>query len=72
MSDDNSGVWVAYYLDYSEMVPFDSEVEARRYAVAHSMHVDFVAFGTGIREVVNQRWGPEKTVPAERVRGILG
>lgn len=47
---DVKGAWVAYYLDYSEMVPFATEVEALRHAVANGMQVLCLAYGKGLRE----------------------
>jgi hypothetical protein len=40
-----NGVWVAYQPDGSSFVPFDSELEAYRFASLYMMTVKFVRFG---------------------------
>ena len=42
------GVWIAYYADRSEAVPFGTEVDALRYAVEHSCKVHFVKWGNDV------------------------
>lgn len=49
---EGAGVWVAYFSDWSSMVPFPTEVEALRHAVANSMRVTEVPFGTCLHDVV--------------------
>jgi len=39
------GVWVASYGDGSAYVPFRTEIEALRYAVANHMSVELVPWG---------------------------
>lgn len=42
------GVWVAYYPDYSGIIPYASEMDALRAANGTSMEVKYVKFGEGI------------------------
>ena len=44
------GAWVAYYSDMSDVVVFATELEALRYAVAHSMEVVWVRSGQALDE----------------------
>lgn len=53
-----AGVWMAYYPGEVSCVPFATEVEALRHAVAYSMHVRYAEFGDA--EWMN---GPEKVAP---------
>lgn len=39
------GVWIAYHSDWSGFAVFATEVEALRYAVAHTMSCAFFAWG---------------------------
>jgi hypothetical protein len=55
--DDNFHIWVAYHLDWSEIVVFLREIDALRYAVAN---------GTQVKKVVNCqsiRFDTIETVP---------
>lgn len=49
----NAGCWVAYYVDWSGMAVFNSELKAMRYAVEKSMRVMFVPWGVDLREAAN-------------------
>jgi hypothetical protein len=40
-----SGVWLAYYTDWSGLAVFATEIEALRYAVDHTMSVAFREWG---------------------------
>ena len=40
-----NGVWVAHYGDGSAWIPFRSEIEALRHAVANHMSVDLIPWG---------------------------
>jgi hypothetical protein len=44
--------WLAYDADWSGLAVFDSEIEALRYAVSHSMLVAQVELGRDLREQV--------------------
>jgi hypothetical protein len=44
MSEDE-GVWVAFYYGSEHIIPFPSELEARRHAMETSMGVQFVRWG---------------------------
>lgn len=46
------GVWLAYYSDWSAFMVFAAEVDALRYAVAHSMQVAYLRYGQEPREAV--------------------
>ena len=54
MSDER-GFWLAYYLDWSGMACFDSEILALRYAVEHAMQVFFVEWGNDLREATQPK-----------------
>lgn len=47
--------WMAYYDDFSSIVPFGDEVSALRYAVAHQMQVIRVPHGIPVEEAVRAR-----------------
>lgn len=40
-----NGVWVAFYEDWSGFCIFETEIDALRHAVAHSMSVGFAQWG---------------------------
>ena len=40
-------VWMAYYLDWSQFALFETEVEALRHAVEHSMQVRKITLPSG-------------------------
>jgi hypothetical protein len=40
-----SGIWLAYYADWSGVAVFATEIEALRYAVGRSMQVEFREWG---------------------------
>jgi hypothetical protein len=51
---ENSGVWVAYGLDYSyhmSTTVFADELSALRYAQANYLHVGFLRFGDPLAKV---------------------
>jgi hypothetical protein len=53
---DGSGVWVAYYTDWSGFRVFASEIDALRHAVVNGMSVLFTEWGKDPREVERRRW----------------
>lgn len=46
------GVWIAYYQDRSGLAIFESEIEALRRAVEHSMQVAYVKYGADVWESI--------------------
>lgn len=59
-----TGVWVAFYGDRSSIVPFGSEVECLRYAVAHSMEAVFVPWGMDVLDAERQARHDRTEVPS--------
>jgi hypothetical protein len=53
--EEPDGVWIAYYTDMSDVVPFLSEIDCLRHAVDTSMDVVFVKSGTSLRDADNVR-----------------
>ena len=50
-----NGVWLAFYSDRSDLVIFESEVDALRYAVRHRMEVAWWPVDTGIEVPMTQK-----------------
>jgi len=48
-----NGIWVCYYVDFSDVVVFnhEDELEARKYANEHNMFVVHAAAGVSIRDL---------------------
>lgn len=49
-------VWIAYYPDYSAIVPFADEKDALRHAVRHSMEVIPVPYGISVQAADQARF----------------
>jgi hypothetical protein len=49
------GVWTAFHYDMSEVILFEGEVDALRYAVRNGMQVELIPYGVGIRGHVNRK-----------------
>lgn len=43
-----SGIWIAYYDDWSGFCVFEEEIDALRHAVEHSMNVGFAKWGQSL------------------------
>jgi hypothetical protein len=49
-------IWVAYYTDFSAVVPFGDETHALRHAVRHNMEVLQLPFGMSIQAADQERF----------------
>lgn len=49
-----TGVWLAFYSDYSSVAVFNNELDALRYAISRGMQVLHVPYGMTIAEAIGE------------------